>query len=535
MIPGDKALLYLRTLRYVRPIQVANRFWRRVRPVRVSLRAPPTPSRLLLSGEPETLFLRRPQSILGPSRFRFLNITRDLRLPEQWMDPGESRLWTYNLHYFDGLNAADPDPKVKRDLVRSWILGNGVGIGPGWEPYPLSLRIVNWIKWLSHRGKAPPLMTESIAHQVRYLIQVLEYHLLGNHLFANAKALTFAGLVFEGKEAKRWYSRGMDIVNDQAKEQFLSDGGHFELSPVYHAILTEDLLDLVHLHQLSLREPPSRLVVTARHALEWLTAMTRPDGLPPLFNDAAYGVAASRDALVDYAKRLGIGGALPVRRGLTILEDSGYVRYEAERYSVFWDVGEIGPRYIPGHAHCDMLSFEACVDGHPVVVDTGTSTYDVGKRRSHERGTSAHNTVQVGDLDQSEVWAGFRVARRATPTTVAQTGDASVRATLRGFPPRKVEHSREFAFWKNAVTIVDEVEGAPKDLPCVARFHFHPDEEPRLDDPMSLRSKRASMRFQGARAVRVTDYHYAPEFNRLVPARVAEVEFSGRLVTEIRL
>jgi hypothetical protein len=38
--------------------------------------------------------------------------------------------------------------------------------------------------------------------QVRFLRKRLEVHLLGNHLFANAKALVFAGLYFSGDEAE---------------------------------------------------------------------------------------------------------------------------------------------------------------------------------------------------------------------------------------------------------------------------------------------------------------------------------------------
>ena len=30
-------------------------------------------------------------------------------------------------------------------------------------------------------------------------------------------------------------------------EQILADGGHFELSPMYHALVLEDLLDLVNI------------------------------------------------------------------------------------------------------------------------------------------------------------------------------------------------------------------------------------------------------------------------------------------------
>ena len=40
----------------------------------------------------------------------------------------------------------------------------------------------------------------------------------------------------------------------------------------------------------------------------WLAAMTHPDGGPSFFNDAAFGIAASRADLEAYAARLGLGG-----------------------------------------------------------------------------------------------------------------------------------------------------------------------------------------------------------------------------------
>ena len=75
----------------------------------------------------------------------------------------------------------------------------------------------------------------------------LEVHLLGNHLFSNAKALVFAGIFFEGGEAGQWLEKGLSILAKQIPEQILSDGGQFELSPMYHALALEDMLDLCNI------------------------------------------------------------------------------------------------------------------------------------------------------------------------------------------------------------------------------------------------------------------------------------------------
>lgn len=78
-------------------------------------------------------------------------------------------------------------------------------------------------------------------------------------------------------------------------EQILPDGGHFERSPMYHATLLEDLLDLVQLgaRWLGLVAEPELADwrATARRMLRWLHVMTHPDGGIAFFNDAALGIA----------------------------------------------------------------------------------------------------------------------------------------------------------------------------------------------------------------------------------------------------
>ena len=83
--------------------------------------------------------------------------------------------------------------------------------------------------------------------QANVLTQLLEYHILGNHLFANAKALTFVGAYLEGENSAQLLEQGIKLLNQELDEQFLDDGAHFELSPMYHEILLWDLLELIDL------------------------------------------------------------------------------------------------------------------------------------------------------------------------------------------------------------------------------------------------------------------------------------------------
>ena len=297
--------------------------------------------------------------------------------------------------------------------MERWLNENPPGCGVGWEPYPTSLRIVNWIKWsLSGRSMSFYALS-SLAVQARWLRRRLEYHLLGNHLLTNAKALIFAGLFFSGDEALRWYRKGMALLARELPEQIMTDGGHFERSPMYHQIVLEDLLDLINLHQACDLKYPSQWHEVARRMLRWSRVMRHPDGEIAFFNDAAFGVAPFPGQVDAYAGRLGITCKEEVLSPSCCLEESGYARLEAGRAVLLADMASVGPAYLPGHGHADTLSFELSLGSQRLVVNGGTSVYGNSDERLRQRSTAAHATVVVDGNNSSEVWGGFRVARRA--------------------------------------------------------------------------------------------------------------------------
>lgn len=476
------ALRYWHTLRHLQPVQFYGRLWFRLARPQPDLGAAPSRRPATTRWQAPT---QRAPSLLGPAQFRFLGETGDLD-KLGWDNPACEKLWRYNLHYFDDLNAEAAPERLAwhTALLARWVAENPAGQGTGWEPYPTSLRIVNWIKWALAGGTLPGECLRSLAVQARWLTRRLEWHLLGNHLFANAKALVFAGLFFQGEEAEQWLVKGLCIIERELPEQVLADGGNFERSPMYHAIFLEDLLDLVNL---ALAHGGLSSVSTwrevAQRMLGWLQAMTHPDGEIALFNDAAFGVAPKLAALVGYARRLGIElpcSAVDGQSDLALLglADSGYVRLQSATALALLDVAPIGPDYLPGHAHADTLSFELSVLGQRVVVNGGTSRYGLGRERSRERGTAAHSTVTVAGEDSSEVWGGFRVARRAHPfglSTSRHAGSVVVACSHDGYRrlPGRPVHRRQWVLDTASLLVSDTVEGG--NHLGVARFVLHPE------------------------------------------------------------
>lgn len=474
-------LTLVRTVRHLRPVQIRARLARKLPRRSASVWAPLRPRRGLW---------REPIWYPAPTL------------------KGSSRLRDYTLHYH-----AQPDA----NRIMAWIRENRRGQGPGWDPYPLSRRVVNWIKWLLGGGDATPAMHHSLAEQAEWLSRRLEYHLLGNHLFVNAKALVFVGCFFEHE---RWLGKGLEVIEREIPEQILQDGGHFERSPMYHSLLLEDMLDLVNLGRAYPGLLPDWSPVAGR-MLGWLERMLHPDGQIPFFNDAAFGVAPEPALLFEYAARLSIQPE-PVA-----LSESGYIRLENANAVVLFDAGSIGPEYQPGHAHADTLSFELSHRGQRLLVNSGISTYEPGPERQWQRGTAAHNTVRVDGCDQSEVWKAFRVARRARPFDVRTDHRSWAEAAHDGYHRLKdpVTHRRRLQLEAERLLITDNLEGrGVHDVELF--FHFYPGASGEIHLDARL-----------ARAIEETQFH--PQFEQALPNRTLVGRYRGlcpvSFRTEIRL
>lgn len=531
---------YFHTVRHLRPIQIAGRLRLALPKPSPDLRPPPAvrapcaPYASPVAAEP---------SLLGPDTFCLLNVERICRQAADWEPPDSSDLWIYHLHYFDDLNARDATARADwhRELLSRWVAENPPAQGPGWDSYPLSRRIVNWIKWTLAGRPLTPLGQGSLAVQTRWLMRRLEHHILGNHLLANAKALVHAGLYFEGADAELWYRRGMSLLDDQLREQVLADGGHFELSPMYHALALEDLLDLVNVLRTFGRTVPAHWPSLIAGMRTWLAAMSHPDGEPAFFNDAASGVAPTSRSLEQYAQRLGLSPAAPAELPLAVLAPSGYVRAALGDAYLICDCGRVGPNYLPGHAHADTLSFELSLGQQRLLVNSGTSQYGADAERQRQRGTRAHNTVIIDGVDSSEVWAGFRVARRARGILrLASAAADSVRVEGSHDGYRRLagrnEHLRYWTLTAGSLQIDDRITG--RFASAEARLFLHPKLQAQVEaDAVSLTLESAEIArvsFEGAASVAVEGATWHPRFGLAVPNLCLVARFSGpSLVTQV--
>ncbi len=524
-----EALRLFHTARHLKPVQIYGRLRSRLDRARPD--GSPAPE---LRARVGIWFpaVPRPASLRGRWQVRFLNEDGEISGPAQWNDPGKPKLWLYNLHYFDDLGAPAGAARrgLQRELVARWIAENPAGKGNGWEPYPVSLRIGNWIKWALAGEPLEPAWLDSLAMQTRWLADHVEWHLLGNHVLANAKALVLAGLFFDGPEAEGWLRAGLSIYAQELPEQILADGAHFELSPMYHAIVLEDLLDLINAggaygksHAQLFGDLPQ--ITTPMRS--WLAAMTHPDGGLSFFNDAAFGIAASRADLEAYAARLGLAPVAEPGEGPHHLAASGYVRVNHGEMSAILDLAAIGPDYIPGHAHADTLSFELSLGTERIVINGGTSVYAPGPLREAERATAAHSTVEIGGQSSSEVWSSFRVARRARVRDTSidvRDGTITVRASHDGYRrlPGRPLHRREWRFDGPALAIIDTV-ACGRVLPALARLHLGKGVAAEVDGAgrsgRLITAGRRRLRWTASSAAWIAPAEWSPEFGRRTAAQ----------------
>ncbi|CAA0120734.1 Heparin-sulfate lyase [BD1-7 clade bacterium] len=540
-----KIRYYFHTLRYMRVVQVVNRIMRKI----ARFKNTKVPAIDLARSKKHWEVCRlNPQSLFENNQCRFLNHEGDAL---DWFPQDQNKLWLYNLHYFDDLTAQNASLRedVHHQRITHWIAHNPAPVGDGWEPYPQSLRIVNWVKFQLNGASLNNEALESLALQAHVLSQDLEYHILGNHLFANAKALIFAGCFFDGAAADKWLQTGLGILRKEINEQVLDDGGNFELTPMYHAIMLVDVLDLLNVLRAfassSHSDDISLLTRYAGRMLRWLDTMSLGDGKISFFNDSVFGIAPSNSQIHEYAKSLNISvdhaASLTIEPAYWDLSQSGYAVAKSSELALIADLARIGPDYIPGHAHADSLSFEMSLFQQRVFVNSGIDRYGVCEERLRQRKTAAHNTVSVNGMDSSEVWSGFRVARRAKiegRRVKCEKGVIYFEACHNGFKAQGVNciHHRKFVVRSNEVCIIDDLRGGFDN--AQAFFHLHPSVSignvSSSSVELFVNDHRAEFVVSGG-LIAIEDSVYCPEFGIKQASHKIVVSFDGSKVeTRVR-
>jgi heparinase II/III-like protein len=373
-------------------------------------------------------------------RFTELGTTLDLGVEPDWLGarfPADEE-WriAFGKFYF-GLDLAAAfgqtgDPRYLRAwerLVRSWI--EQVPLGAE-STDTVARRMLNCIYAWSAFAQAPNfgglsrgldrLLLASLSAQADWL----RHHLTPrrNHRTLELYALFVYALSLPLIDPEGTLLRFvLEQLDENLSADFRPDGVHVEASTHYHLIALRSFVGVranARRYRVAL---PDGFDERLGRALDFAIHCHRPDGGIAALSDADGGnygellrLAGAELGRADslYVATRGARGTPPRERNVSFAAGGYHVqrsgwgegdrRFEDERFLIF-DCGPVGDG---GHGHYDLLSVELAAAGRPLVLDPGRYTYheDDPNLRRWFKGTSAHNTVCVDGLDQTEYRRG---------------------------------------------------------------------------------------------------------------------------------
>lgn len=519
----SKLFLYYQTLRHVKPTQLYHQVFYRLRNKLMNPTYPQMEKQVF-----PIVFkadIRYPESYFGNSKFRFLNLKKKFK-DIDWNYSEFGKLWTYNLNYFEFLNQEDLTREDGIKLIEEYMSKKAV-LKDGLEPYPISLRGINWIKFLSRENINRPEINSFLFRDYLRLKDNLEYHLLANHLLENGFAMLFGAYYFQDKE---FYKVAKSILKKELAEQILKDGAHYELSPMYHQIILHRVLDcynLVTSNPWKENELQALLKIKAEVMLGWLEKISFKNGEIPYINDAAPGIAPTSGELFKYTEALGLE-----TQG-SELNESGYRKFNFNDFEILIDVGQIAPSYQPGHSHADSLQFVLNYKNKPVIVDTGISTYEKNERRQTERSTSSHNTVTVNGENSTKVWSGFRAAERAEVKILEEESN-KIEASHNGYRHLGITHTRGFENDDESFFFKDLIKQKKDKKTAEGHLHFHPEVALKLERQKLKINDELFISFSGIKDLKLIDYQFAEGYNKLISAQKLVYQFEEKAVIKIQ-
>ena len=410
--------------------------------------------------------------------------------------------------------ASTRDPRFLDQLARdlaSWREANPLGIGINWNFAMEAAIRVHSLVWCAGflRGTAnvllPDLATAIYEHATFVSEHRSHFSSANNHVIVELSALIVAALALGG-ELRSLHGPALARLTSEIERQVFADGVNAEMATHYHAFVLEALVLVAYLERAHAM-PLSDLEAVIQRMADYLRAIRCGDGslLQQGDNDDGCILAFLRSRHAD--QLLGAVAALGARPGPRDADppsasegafwltggttpapieppprsrrfaDSGQVVLRSARLIAVFDAGPFGFGSLAAHAHCDALAITLAVDGRRLLVDRGTYIYD-GDLREREgyRTTAAHNTAQIGALEQATPAGPFLWSRQPSLTIhrcdLTAQGDI-VQASHDGFAGWS--HCRTLVHRHGVLVIIDEFHGEQTPSQVISRYHFAPE------------------------------------------------------------
>jgi hypothetical protein len=332
-----------------------------------------------------------------------------------------------------------------------WQRQNPYPIGINWaSSLEVAFRAISWLwVWnlLADSPVVPPRFSGNLLQQLaisgRHIEKYLSTYFSPNtHLLGEGLALFFLGTLCPNlPAAKRWQSKGWNILLQGAKYQVRSDGMYFEQSTYYHVYALDFFLHARVLAAANGLLIPQEFDQKIEAMLDFLATLAQAGFAPrlgdddggrlfdPLRNCSEHLLDPLATGAVLFNRSDWKGAAASAReetlwltglRGLSqfdsLPEKSYSPRSTAFRESGIYTMADPAPAKAQlvidagphgslsgGHGHADALSVHLSSEGHELILDPGTCCYaSEDNSRNEFRGTAAHNTLQVAKSNQAK-------------------------------------------------------------------------------------------------------------------------------------
>ncbi|AEM59303.1 conserved hypothetical protein (plasmid) [Haloarcula hispanica ATCC 33960] len=435
----------------------------------------------------------------GEVTFRNRTVTVESASGVDWVGAGvpePSTLWGLQFHGFAFLMwpvlgyQSPTDCTAVEETLEQWLrdwdrsgsnrIGQPAYLRRSWTPHAVSLRILNLVRFYAwaedvleppHSARLRKLVYKNAA----FLSNHVEHDIGGNHLIENGAALVMAGLFFP-ESGQQWVKQGLDVLVETA-EQFRADGGHFERSPMYHAVTVTRYLTVIDLLKRVGREIPPEVQRVATAGVRFLRDMEPPDGRLPLLNDSVFGLALPLQSCLAYARAVGIEPTDETTSAQNAPTASGYYWLGTGRSRLLVDGGAIGPPHLPAHSHNDHFAVLWWADGQRILTDTGVFEYLPTTERQYSRSVEAHNTVQYDDVEPIQTGGSYLFGRRIEPEVAYEHRDGLTcfDGHYRTESSSQPQYShRRHIYGSDTWWLVWDTVSAEKSAPIRSRLHLDP-------------------------------------------------------------
>lgn len=323
-----------------------------------------------------------------------------------------NKLWLYHLFYFDLLNSDQIEKNKKIKILRVWLnVQNKSKHIEKFDAYPISLRIVNFIKFILKDKYFDDKLISAIFSDTVYLDKIIEYNIDGNHLFTNSKALIFSGVFFNCNKSIYFLDKGFKILKSCLNEQITSEGFHKECSALYQRIILEDLLEIYEILNTSNREYQS-IKKYIKEILFKMYIATRSlsfsDNTFCKINDSFNRNDLSKNILL-YNK---LDNFFNIK-GKSQDYFKNWIIINKPDYKLIINAFDNYLNFQPGHIHSSFFAFELEILNQKIFTNRGISTYDDNKKRLLDRSVRSYNIPQIETSNFLDVWKSFRLGKRA--------------------------------------------------------------------------------------------------------------------------